>query len=129
MHTLRRMAVQSMTICLLLCTVAHSVFSQILVSDDYQKGYLKDGVKYSVWEYYEAKKSLVLKIDHTTGKVYFLKPDTSSFVIFKDGKWTKRRLEQYPIPMEGYNNFYTQLFMNFRHQWRAWDRETKVPSL
>ncbi|HEX8040062.1 MAG TPA: leucine-rich repeat domain-containing protein [Chryseosolibacter sp.] len=104
----------ALTLSALLCATTYSVLSQSLVSDDYQRGYLKDGVKYSVWEYYDAEKNLELKIDHTTGNVLFRQPDTSSFVIFKDGNWTQRRLEQYPIPIDGYNSFYRKLFMNFR---------------
>lgn len=114
-----RSGTMTISMCILLCAIAHSLFSQVLESNDYEKGYVKDGLKYSVWEYFNANKELELKINHTSGKIYFIKPDTSAFVIFKDDKWTEEKLIVYPIPVEGYHYFSRKLRQNIRYPLRA----------
>ncbi len=81
------------------------VSAQQLVSTEYEKGYLKKGKKFSVWDYYNGRHELELKINHSTGKVYYLKPDTTDYVIFDNGQWTRTKLQFYPTPTTGYRNF------------------------
>jgi TonB family protein len=80
--------------------------AQDLVSNEIEKGYWKDGRKFSIWEYYTANKELEFKIDHTTGRVYYLRPDTSRFAILRDSAWRMEPLRIYPIPIDGYQNLY-----------------------
>ena len=89
--------------------------AQELVSNDFEKGYVKDGLKYLVWDYFDENKELQLKINHTTGKVYFLKEDTTAFVIDRDGDWVRQQLRVYPIPIEGYQNFYNSIRRSIRY--------------
>jgi TonB family protein len=91
------------------------LMSQELISTEFEKGYVKDGVKYSVWDYYNSNKELELKINHTTGKVYFLKGDTSYYVIEKDGEWIEQKLQVHPIPIDGYHNFHLKIKSNIRY--------------
>lgn len=104
--------------CLLIPVILVSPFglmSQELISTEFEKGYVKDGVKYSVWEYYGVNKDLQLKINHSTGKVYFLKEDTSRYFIQKDGEWMEEKLKIYPIPIDGYHNFHQKIKRNVRY--------------
>lgn len=91
------------------------LYAQELISNDYEKGYVKDGKKYLVWDYFDYQKELELKINHTTGKIYFLKEDTTNFTIYRDGKWIEAPLKVYPIPVEGYQNFYNSMKRNIRY--------------
>lgn len=92
----------------LACIISLTCLGQELVSNDHEKGYVKDGMKFSIWEYYNGGE-LELKIDHSSGKVYYIKEDTSTFVIWQNGEWEKMHLRVYPIPVEGYENFYESL--------------------
>jgi hypothetical protein len=94
-------------------------YTQELVSNEYEKGYIKDGQKYMVWEYYDENQELQLTINHTTGKIYFLKEDTTDFVIFRDGLWVEEKLRVYPIPLEGYTLFYRAIKRNLRYPYEA----------
>ena len=95
--------------------VASSLYSQELVVKEFEKGYLKDGQKYSIWDYYNHKRELELKINHTTGKVYYLKPDSSDFVIFANGDWRRQQLRIYPTPIEGNRNFFQSIMMKISY--------------
>jgi len=95
------------------------IFSQTQVSNEFEKGYVKDGLKYSMWEYYTIDGELELKINHSTGKVYFLKEDTSKYVIRKNGDWVEEQLRIYPIPIDGYYNLHNKLKRNIRYPLEA----------
>lgn len=108
-------------------TIFHlpQAFAQELVSTKYEKGYLKDGKKISVWEYYNYRQNidrfendeleLELKVNHNTGKVYYLRPDTTDYVIFYNGRWTSTKLQFYPLPEIGHWNFANRLIPSLRH--------------
>jgi TonB family protein len=90
------------------------IFSSILRAQelrqtDYEKGYVKDGKRYSVWQYFNSKKEVELAINHTSGKVMYIIQDTSDYVIFKDGEWGTSKLDVHPIPITGSYNFYEKL--------------------
>lgn len=95
------------------------LLAQDLVSNEIEKGYSKDGKKVSVWEYYTANQELEFKIDHTTGRVYYLRPDTSRFAILKDSAWSMESLRVYPIPIDGYQNLYKTFRDNMRYPQKA----------
>ncbi|MBI1770489.1 MAG: TonB family protein [Bacteroidetes bacterium] len=77
-----------------------------LVQTDFEKGYVKDGKKISVWQYFNSKKEPELVINHTTGRVMFISKDTANYVIFKNGEWVNSKLDIHPIPIAGTHNFY-----------------------
>ncbi len=92
---------------LLLISISISILcAQELRQTDYEKGYVKDGKKYSVWQYFNASKEVELSINHTTGRVIYIKPDTTKYVIFKNGEWTTSKLDICSIPTTGFHNFY-----------------------
>ena len=91
------------------------LMSQELISTEFEKGVVKNGLKYSVWEYYDINRDLELKIDHNNGNVYFLKADTSQYVIEKDGEWIEEKLRIYPIPIDGHYNFRQRIRRNIRY--------------
>ena len=72
------------------------VAQQKYISNEYQKGYLKEGHKVSFWEYYDYKGNLELKMNYENGQVLYLKPDTSEYVIKKNGEWVSQKLKVYP---------------------------------
>jgi hypothetical protein len=99
----------------LLCFLSGSLHAQVLVSNEYERGYAKDGKKYQVWYYYNDKKEVELSLNHTTGKVYFLKEDTTAFVIIENGEWVNRKIRVYAIPIGGYSLFYQTLRRTLRY--------------
>jgi|GEM_PF-3515444 len=90
----------------LFLSVTSLLNAQELIQTEYEKGYIKDGKKYSVWQYFNANKEVELAINHTTGKVMYIIPDTSYYVIFRNGKWVASKLDLHPVPVTGYYNFY-----------------------
>ncbi len=103
---------------LLICSsVLHA---QELFKTDWEQGYVKDGKKYSVWQYFNADKEPELVINHSTGKVMFLSKDTSEYVINKNGEWVNSRLDIHPMPIEGSYNFYKVLRDSIKYPSKNW---------
>lgn len=95
--------------------LCHHLHSQKLIQNKHEKGYVKDGNKYSIWEYYDSDGNLELKINHNNGKILYIKKDSSDFVIFKNGEWQNQKLKVYPIPETGWINFYSYLGQNLNY--------------
>src|SRR5260221_593512 len=95
-----------MRITLILLLFTSSLRSQELVQTDFEKGYVKDEKKVSVWQYFNSKKEPELVINHTTGRVMFISKDTTDYVILKNGEWVNSKLDVHPVPIEGSQNFY-----------------------
>lgn len=110
-------------LCLFLI-LSSALSAQELITNKFEKGYVVDGIKDSVWEYYNNNEELELKIDYTTGNVFYLREDTTKYVIFKDGRWIKEKLRIYPIPVEGYHNFYSVILQNVEYPAEA--RNNKI---
>ncbi|MGC4022798.1 MAG: energy transducer TonB [Cyclobacteriaceae bacterium] len=89
---------------LLFFLLSQSLFAQELVQNDFEKGYLKDGAKVGIWEYYNERKEKELVINHTTKEVSFQKRDTLKYSILKEGEWVKTTLDAVPLPTEGSYN-------------------------
>jgi hypothetical protein len=72
-------------------------FAQLkTISSEYEKGTLMNGEKTGVWEYYDRPGTLELKINYSTGKLEYLKPDSSRYVIQVDNAWEEKSLRCYP---------------------------------
>jgi periplasmic protein TonB len=97
---------------LLASSILHA---QELIQTDYEKGYVKDGVRYSIWQYFNSKKEPELVINHSTGKVMFISKDTSNYVIFKNGQWMTSKLNIHPIPTTGFRNFYQAIIDTLKY--------------
>lgn len=93
---------------LLLC-LNFLIQAQELVKTDWEQGYVKDGMRYSVWQYFNSKKEPELVINHSTGKVMFISKDTTDYVIYKESQWIKSKLDIHPVPIEGTHNFNDKL--------------------
>jgi TonB family protein len=99
-----------LSITALLICLNFLIHAQELIKTDWEQGYVKDGKKYSVWQYFNSKKEPELVINHTTGKVIFISKDTTDYVIFKDGQWVASKLDVHPVPIEGTQNFVRSIF-------------------
>ncbi len=99
--------------------------SKELYSNDFMNGYIQDGKKVSIWEYYDEKGDLVIKIDYDTGNIFHLKKDTSDFVIKKDDNWIKKKINIYPTPIEGFYNFRRTIAKQVIYPPEAGEREIR----
>jgi protein TonB len=99
----------------LFLSISSTLYAQELIQNDYEKGYVKDGKKYSLWQYFNANKEVELSINHTTGRVMYVIPDTSAYVIFKNGEWITSKLDVHPIPITGSHNFYLAILDTLKY--------------
>lgn len=95
---------------------------QDYIDRKYEKGYAKDGMKIGFWEYYRSDEELEIKYSHTSGKVVYMRPDTSEFVIFKNNQWVSQRLQVYPIFIGSTVYYYKDLAMELDYPAKARDR-------
>ncbi len=95
--------------------LSYLTHAQKLIQSDYEKGYVKDGKKYSVWQYFNHDKQVELVINHTTGKVMYVIPDTSAYVIFKNGEWITSKVDLHPMPITGFQNFYLHILDTLKY--------------
>lgn len=87
--------------------------SDSLVSNEYQRGKLKDGYKTGYWEYFDRPGELSLKINYNTGQLLYLIPDSSEYVIFENGIWQKSKLDIQPRYIGSMVEFYKIIESNF----------------
>jgi len=85
------------------------------VNNGYEKGWLEDGHKVGVWEYFGIYDTIDLKIDYDKGTLVYLKTDTSKFFIMLDSVWTYKSLKSYPRYIGSYARFYRILGQNLRY--------------
>jgi TonB family protein len=83
-----------------------SLHTPTLRQTDFEKGYVKEEMKYSVWQYFNPKKEVELVINHSTGRLIYEIPDTSSYLVFNNGEWVASKLDVRPIPVTGFHNYY-----------------------
>jgi hypothetical protein len=57
-----------------------------------ERGDFVDNTRVGLWEYYDHPKELSIKVNYTSGKLIFVKPDTSISYILDGNQWVKRRL-------------------------------------
>lgn len=94
----------------LLLLICSQSFAQELIQTDFERGYVKDGKKISVWQYFlDSEKQPELVINHSNGKVIFISKDTSDYIVFKNEQWVKSKLDIRPVPVAGTNNFYQSI--------------------
>lgn len=101
--------------------IATTVSAQELIQNDFEKGYVQDGKKISVWQYFNDKKEVELSINHSTGRVMYVKADSSDFIIYKDGHWVSSKLSFPPIPITGYTNFYLGVLDTLKYPLKDYD--------
>ncbi len=54
---------------------------------------MKNGQRIGIWEYYDTPLKLALKVDYDNGRLLYIEPDTSDFVILEADKWVRRKLD------------------------------------
>ncbi len=68
---------------------------EIRVKKSYEKGWIANGYKKGVWEYYDAG-VLKLKVDYSTGKLIYLAKDTTKYAVETGAGWQRMQLDIYP---------------------------------
>jgi TonB family protein len=84
-------------------------YTPVLIQNEFEKGYVKGGAKYSVWQYFNSKKQVELVINHSTNKVMYIIPDTTAYVVLRNAEWVSSKLDIHPIPITGFHNFYSSI--------------------
>lgn len=84
---------------------------------------MKGSYKVGTWQYYDSAGTLELEVDYTEKALKYLKPDTSDFVIFKDGQWVKSKVDIPPRFIGSTVNFYKILNENIDYPMQAWYRD------
>lgn len=77
-------------ILILLRTPALAQSSQVYTP--FERGSFDGDVRTGVWEYYDTPTKLGLSVDYTARKTLYIAPDTTPFVIFRDGRWGHEKL-------------------------------------
>lgn len=96
-----------MTRAILFLTLAcNSLFAQELIKTEYEQGYVKDGKRISVWQYFDQWKMPELVINYASGRVMFISKDTSDYFILKDSRWVASKVDVHPVPITGSFNFF-----------------------
>ena len=84
-----------------------SVYSQTeILNTEYEMGKYVDGYKDGEWSYYDQAYDLALKINYTSAKLIYLKPDTSDYVVKINGEWVKNKLDIPPRYIGSMHEFY-----------------------
>ncbi len=96
-----------------------------IYQDKYQKGYVKDGVKVMYWDYYNSDGELDLRFNHSNNRLIYLKPDTSRYSIYDQGKWIDRQLDIHPRLIGSMNDFYTVFSSNLKYPIEARKNKTQ----
>ncbi len=80
---------------------------QFSSSEKFQQGETKDGYKVGIWEYYDiSPERLTLKVDYDSGKLLYLIPDTTEYIIKSEGNWISSKLDIQPRYIGSMNEFY-----------------------
>jgi len=88
---------------------------ELTVCHPYEKGVLDHGYKKGVWEYYDKTDELSLKINYDNGKLIYLIPDTSEYVIKKNFEWVKSKLDIQPRYLGSMAEFNKILMQNINY--------------
>lgn len=78
---------------LILATAGTSFSQDQVVITPLERGQFRGDQRVGVWEYYDQPTKLSLRIDYTEGRLLFIAPDTTDFVVLENGTWVKRKLE------------------------------------
>ncbi|MCF8404276.1 MAG: energy transducer TonB, partial [Bacteroidales bacterium] len=90
-----------------------------LVNNGYEKGYVKNGFKSGLWQYYDSTGILELEIDYTSSTLKYIIPDTSEYIIFENGEWVKSKLDIPPRYIGSSKEFYNILKENVDYPMQA----------
>ncbi|MEP4534134.1 MAG: hypothetical protein ABJ004_13675 [Cyclobacteriaceae bacterium] len=72
-------------------------FSQVQeVKSDYMWGKMENGEKVGIWQYYDEPGELSLMINYTTGKLRYIKRDTSKYLVKEGDAWIEANVNTPP---------------------------------
>ncbi len=94
------------------------------VFTEYSSGYIKDGYNVGVWEYYDLPGELSISVNYDNGKLLYLIPDTSEYVIKVDDRWVSSKLDIQPRYIGSMVEFYKILYKNTTYPKKA--RENSI---
>ncbi len=94
------------------------------VNDEYEKGFLKDGYKAGIWEYYDKPGKLSLKINYDTGALLYMAEDTTEYAVEIDGIWTLKRVDIQPRYIGSMYRGYKFMTSKIRYPSKARDHRT-----
>lgn len=81
----------------LLLTQYSISFSQTQeVKNIYMWGKVENGDKVGNWQYFDEPGEVSLMINHTTGKLSYIKPDTSKYLVRQGGEWIEANVNTPP---------------------------------
>lgn len=101
----------------ILATVGTSFSQDQVVITPLERGAFRGSQRVGVWEYYDQPTKLSLRIDYTEGRLLFIEPDTTDFVVLENGKWVKSKLD---IPCRVHGSTRTLVdHYNFNFSWPA----------
>jgi len=85
------------------------------VDRPHEKGVLLNGRKTGVWEYYDRVGNLDIRMDYSTGKLLYVKPDTSMYVVLRDSTWIESKLDVPPRYLGSNTELFKILQQNLRY--------------
>ena len=83
------------------------------VDNAMEKGKAIDNHKTGIWEYYDDS-VLVMKIDYTTGKLKYLRPDTTKYAVKTEEGWKMMQLDVYPHYLGSKNEIIGIFYQNLK---------------
>jgi len=97
-----------------------AAFSQTSnINKGFEKGKISGDYKIGLWQYFDSTGTLELEIDYTKGKLIYLKRDTTDYVIFKNGKWVRSKVDIPPRFIGSTVGFYDILNTNVDYPMQA----------
>lgn len=66
------------------------------IKDDYSWGRLENGKKIGIWQFFDEPGELSLMINYSTGKLSYIKPDTSKYLIKEGDTWVEENVNTPP---------------------------------
>lgn len=78
-----------------------------MVSSDYEKGQMVDGSRVGIWQYFDQPGELALKVDYSTGKLLYIRKDSSAYVIKKNDHYELSQVDIAPRFIGSMNTFYS----------------------
>ena len=66
------------------------------IKDNYTWGKIENGQKVGVWQYFDKPGELSLMVNYSTGKLTYIKPDTSKYLVYDTGEWVETHINTPP---------------------------------
>jgi hypothetical protein len=94
---------------LLLLSNCLTFCQEFLISDNIEKGYIKDGNKINIWEYYDKEGNTIFKFNHSTGELIYIKQESTKYLLDIDNEWIYTTTNIPPTYIGSENEFYRNI--------------------